>query len=562
MSTPVNPSPLSRATTANHANEPVAPGLLPPTPIPIEATTATVPPPSDLPWPSTSKKSTKQLAEDAKAAEKEAKAKQKAEETKRERERLKAAREALMKRQAEKEAEKRKEKEVKRKEKEEKEKKKSESRTSMNGSIWKLRSPSTANLPFMKNSGASPPIHDARDAANEVPPVPRLVIPATAPLIDRSQDDGSEAPANGMPNVNGVPFPQSSSQSAHRAAPPDLDPPPPRQTHASMPPSLTPNIRASMQVKQGGAESKSRLGMLGTIKKRLSVFGGNKVESQPQPSQPAPAASIARKAVPSISAPGDATFKPLDKPASVPSPGETPRPQQVRAATPPPRSMAQDSPLSNLPPRKISYLNPPVSFPPQLDTTLPPPQTYPPTTMTMSNLSTPPVLRRSASHQTPPIANSASSQMARASSHGQPQSRDSGISPSSSFRRGSIRGPRPNPSRSPEKDRPSSVATTRSTDLPFAISTQSVKPLAPDIVTPSTSGESSVHSHNMSTSDRAVTDLASPFTSDGDENPTSRKSSLIVDNMVNGTDAPAREGSNDTIHPDVVQSVPLTVSAH
>ncbi|OCF31302.1 hypothetical protein I316_07088 [Kwoniella heveanensis BCC8398] len=494
-----NPSPLSQQTSAEDIV------TTPVTPVPPPVPASSVAPPPAL----TTKKSKKQLAKEAKAAEK-------AEAVKVARARAEAARnEALKKQQAKEEA--------KRKEKEEKARRKAEKKAAKN----KKSAPAPVPVP----APAGKPVVAAKEAtpASSAPVAPTHSLPAAA------------APTPGS-STGGQPFPKpvQSSQSAYKIPVRDTSEPP-RQTHHSMPLSkVAPPPIASTSTPATAAASSSRPAIspkrsfFGTIKKRLSYIVGN--ESNDQQHKDAPPVPPVPKIDPS-----------KIPQASTQKQGESSVPPIARQHASPPSSPPvppKTEQLAERPPRRDSLAAPVVS--PKL---APPVDVSPPSDA--SSFTTKETAKPSIEGLPTTSSPVASPNLHKTISNGASSSR--AVSPATSPRkRNSLVGPRPMPE-SKAHSRPSSMAAS-SADHSQSIS-QSPQPasysfssdqVAPVPVTPSTSGDSGSYVQSHASHMTGITPITSPSdTEDG------RRS-------MEYEDGPAREGSkdsNETVHGS---SIPAT----
>ncbi|KAK1925304.1 hypothetical protein DB88DRAFT_188570 [Papiliotrema laurentii] len=502
-SVPVNPSPLSREATAHPSPVIEPPAALPPlasdapTPVPtsthLPPAAPAVPPVPVTQPPLNTKKSKKEL----KAAAKEAKAAEKAAALKISVQRAEQARQATLKREAEKAAAKKKKEDDKRREKEEKERRKAEKKASK-----QKPTPAPATQP--------------------------APAPAPAPIV-----------TSALPPRN-----TSSSVQSNQLA---QAPPPPRpQPVSSGPMARPPPVQTASSASVGKANGKARLGMFGTIKKRLASFG------EPRPSSGPNGKTASTRGEQSFKAQN--TVVKSEPPPMPTTPTKAAGPQTPAPSTPSGHVDAAEistpQPLSELPPRTSSHTTPVAQAGSPLA------QSH---RTTSSNAT--PVLIRANSEQSPrPVE---SSPLYKTLSH---EGRTGG-SPTSSRRGGSIRGPRPMPraAHSPERHRSASISNSIAeqqralTSYPDHHNGEMTG--APGAVTPSASSESaderesSMFSHSVSKGSQH-TDLASPFTSDGSEMDTKRSELGDL-----GDFEPEREGSNETIHPKAPPTLPA-VSAH
>ena len=452
------------------------------------------------------------------------------------------------------------------------------------GSRWKLKAPSVG-LPFTKS--ASPQASPRPQQATLPPTGLTPVASASGPMTNGAQ-----------------PFPRSTEE---RVGPPaDFTTMPPRPVHQSMPlgaqkslqlPSTPQRVnsqrspaRSAPNPPAASTASKPRSGMLGTIKKRFSMFGSDiRADSAPDdksknahltPSAISKAPSTPR--IPSI-APSDLSRAPSTPPAAnkelPPTPVQDvvviqkspggPDPAAMSMAefgtsTPPPK------PVSDLPPRSTSY------SPPFRQAQLPLVHQGPARASPVPVL---PEYSRSVSQSAIPILSQTISREVSVESH---VSQSASHTSQSSLGRGSsVRGPRPMPKTSPDK-RAISLSRSLSSDhgsvdlhgqqgrtleIPFheavdsspGASISSLPPLVPsltdatapslasfsqDLVTPSTSAESSMFSSSQHPStDRTTLELGSPLSSE-----LGKEDQVPAPAVTNELDTPEREDSAETVH--------------
>lgn len=506
----MNPSPLGRDTAAEDvpspglegpgasidaaaAALPVAPGpVAAPVPVPSPSTVTT---PAAQPSPLNTKKSKKDLAKESKLAAKEAKAAEKAAAAKVQQQRVEAAKASLAKKEADKQAAKKKKEDDKRQAKLDKARLKAEKKA---GSKSMFKSSSTVALAKSTSTPSS-----GTTANSSIPPVPPL-----------PQQDAR----------SGVPFPRAQSANKVPLASGDQ----PRKTAVSMPLGSMAGSTTRPAGPVQSTSTRSKIGMLGTIKKRLSVFGDLKTDTATHDLPPVPPTpkQLNRTASPSTSAP-IGTAVSTDQGVEL-----------SRMVTPPQMVVSSaevtPEPLSQLPPRSSSHTPREQSVGSQFTS----PQSY-----HSAQMATP----------TPPVAHpvSGSPQQVQNSPLTKSVSNDQGHrtgSPSSSVLRGSsVRGPRPMPRGPHSPEHPHVERLSASIDPPA---------LAPEIATPTTFGDSEGNGSMFSqaaSKESQGTDLASPYTSEsvGDH----------IDRAKRQEVTPEREGSNDTVHA-VGYAHPQTVSAH
>ncbi|WVQ96804.1 hypothetical protein IAU59_003911 [Kwoniella sp. CBS 9459] len=483
-----NPSPLSQQTSAEDIV------TTPVTPVPPPVPASTVAPPPAL----TTKKSKKQLAKEAKAAEK-------AEAVKVARARAEAVRnEALKKQQAKEEA--------KRKEKEEKAKRKAEKKAAKN----KKSAPAPAPAPV--------PVVRPVVAAKEATPVPPASV-APTPAPQAASSPTAAAPVGAQP----FPKPLQSSQSAYKVPVRDTADPR-RQTHHSMPlnqvapPPLTASTSTPATSSSRPAISPKR-SFFGTIKKRLSYIVSSESNGQQHKDAP-PVPKIDPSKIPQVSSAQRQVESSVPAIARQhPSPPTSPRlpPKTEQLAERPPRrdSLAATASTPKLAaPVDLASLGDASSSTPK-ETAKPLVEGLP---ASSSPVGSPNFYKT--------VSNGASSSRA--------------VSPAASPRkRNSLVGPRPMPENK-TISRPSSMAAS-SADHSQSIS-QSPQPnsfsfatdqAGPVPVTPSTSGDSGSYVQSHASHMTGITPITSPSdTEDG------RRS-------MDGEDGPVRESSkdsNETVH--------------
>ena len=408
---------------------------------------------TDLPVIKSSPSSTS-TAKPSKMLAKQAKAAEKAEAETVSRQRAEAARELAAKKQAQKGAEIRAKDEAKRKEKLEKEERKAAAKTA------KIKSPSKLSL-----LGSSKP-------AGVAPAAPPSALP-TAP-IQLISTPHTPTPTKTVPVRAEISPSSSDPRSNPREATSD---------QVGKPPPIVLPIKSGPPMNA----SRAKLGMLGTIKKRLSFFGTEpKVMDLAVLNEPTPAASTSALTL-STTEPGDLTRNPQPVVS-----------QQVTAAS----ATTVASPQSATPLRDSPVpTSPPVA-----------PQSSVPSASRIQIESVPPnaisAMSRHRSTSSPQQIHSSS--MLDSGSQ-QPSSPSLSHSPS---RNGAspIRGPRAMPGMRP---RPASISV-HPTDVPNPTGPPVVA--RSDVAAPSTSGGSSVYTRSM--------DLGSPFISDA-----SRQSSMTSENL-------------------------------
>ncbi|WRT67631.1 uncharacterized protein IL334_004603 [Kwoniella shivajii] len=248
--TPPSRSPLvQQAPTAEEL--PSRSAIPPPPPIPV----SNIAPPPAL----TTKKSKKQLAKDAKAAEK-------AEAVKVARQRAETARAEALRKQSERE-------EAKRKEKEDKARLKAEKKAAKKGKgIFGLSSSSSTS------ATAAPPKTQPIQPKQTAPPVSQQISsrnpPAPTPIpIPQATTDATDS----AQSITGTPFPQpaQSSQSAYKIPLRDTVETP-RATHHSMPLNATaPANKPPTPSSSTRPPIEPKRSLFGTMKKRFSFVGGS-----------------------------------------------------------------------------------------------------------------------------------------------------------------------------------------------------------------------------------------------------------------------------------------------
>ncbi|ORY31393.1 hypothetical protein BCR39DRAFT_90766 [Naematelia encephala] len=380
------------------------------------------------------KKSKKELAKEAKAAEK-------VELQRVARERAAAARQEALKKQKEREEAVKAKEEAKRKEKEDKARLKAEKKAK------KLKSPSNHSLPFRKDKSATP-----GPSVPPVPPIPASIPPPVSTSVSDANGAGGEA---------NVPFPRTASSASMPMAPSPPSVAPPRPIHASLP------IDQRPKAPPPPVEPKRKIGFLGTIKKRFSSKGG---DTRVPASVPRPMLPFGKREPPvtrtdeSVGSTRDSTDRTTVSETSIAN--ESPRVADSAPVLAPVERVTSDSPNRLLPAATIEVT------PPKADNR----SMTPPLTDRVPSTPSPP-LQRSVSQQTPsrsPLL-STGSPISRAVSEDR-------ASPASSGRQ-SVRGPRAMPGR------PTSlVSDTNHNDAGFPF--QPAPRAAPDPNTP-TSGESS-----------------------------------------------------------------------
>ncbi|WWD18343.1 hypothetical protein CI109_102793 [Kwoniella shandongensis] len=482
ISNPAAPSPLSQQTSAEDvATQPRA--VPPPPPIPTET-----PAPALV-----TKKSKKQLAKDAKVAEK-------AEAVKVARARAEAARAEALKKQAAREAEVRAKEDAKRKEKEEKANRKMEKKAAKGS--WGILGRKQSTPSLQKQSQPS--------SLSPVPPLPsqpnaQTVNRPAAQIPTRNPSSQPSANSNDRQNAPTVPV----IIATQPAAPPvESIPPPPTPKPIGVP------SRPQIQPKRS---------LFGTIKKRFSYIGSSDEKEGTRSVPPVPK-------VPNVSRAGNST--------SVAPPVST-----VRNVNPGIGNTASDGGAT---PRNRDAL--------PVDTTTAP--IIAESAMASSSQAQAPreetfaKLQQATSRQTQASVTASPAQtlaktVSRENAPGSPLG-------SLSRKRGSVMGPRPMPRRSSHEDRPrpASIDTEHTSPNPNGHSVETVgapaEPLGAPVpfpVTPSTSGDSALsyiqsHASHVST--------ATPITSPSDTDAGSANTKDSASEDAQHIDLPERESSKDS----------------
>ncbi|KAK8858453.1 hypothetical protein IAR55_002680 [Kwoniella newhampshirensis] len=487
-SNPAAPSPLSQQTSAEDVAH--RSGTVSPPPVPTEGPALAL----------NTKKSKKQLAKDAKAAEK-------AEAVKVARERAEAARAEAIKKQAARDAEIKAKEDAKRKEREEKARRKLEKKAAKGSRRILGRKKSTSSLPSQTTSSTVPP----------VPPLPAQFSTTTTNVAPAAAvPQPSSATAAGQINTGASTPPEQKATLLQSIAKPIAPiPPPPAPKPTGVP------TRPQIQPKRS---------LFGTIKKRFSYMGSS---DDKEPSRVVP--PVPKLPASSRAAPGPVVERTI--------PPQTPQ-TVIQAVTNVVVNMPEEKAL--LPARRDSLLAAPFVAP-HSDSAA-----TAPTDQDLSAEKRRQSLTRSASYGIPTSpAPTPAHTLAKTTSN-----ENTSASPSGSVhrKRGSVMGPRPMPRRLSQEShpRPTSISSEHNSSDPTSISHAfgtagaPAEPLGAPVplpVTPSTSGDSAlsyIHSHasHMSTG----TPITSPSVTDAGS--TSRKDSMSEES--HSLEQPERESSKDS----------------
>ncbi len=436
-----------------------------------------------------------------------------------------------------------------------------------------------AKSKLKSSSNLTLPLSLKKAKPTEAPPVP----PIPAVLPDPS------SPASSFPVT---PSQRSDLQDMASDSPSDS-----RQRRASMPMNAlsgSSQKQSQSRLAEQRMPSRSKIGMLGTIKKRLSVFGNDSRSSEtPSPASVSPVRSTLVPHAPPSPLPSrdDEPVVVIDSREHSTSnaygeqvgvwaavSGNNPESNGDVTATEVPSTMTPmqaESSVSQLPaiqpgdslsstPLRSSSRTPPLSSVPFVGAGLAPalshaspgafiqPQHHetPPPVPDETDIYSSPTFPRASSHQSGSSGPVIGPVLSKTVSHEYQPTSDSPVSPSR-LRSPSIRGPHVSPSA--PRSRPTSITTSpseaQSAVMPsgYPLSSRS------DVASPATSGESSLFSYGNRGADHM-----SPFTSEGSRNSSMTSQAFDSKQMIHGERGippPGREdsrNSNETIHADLI----------